>query len=893
MASAGDVVVTISLKDLISKEAQDAASRTNAAFGLIQSGASKAASGTIGALKGLVGGVKGYFDGLVAHYKWASAIVGGFLIKEATEAFDMAAKFERFSIAAEALTGSSEAANKFVQSVKTLTRETMFNIDQIAELESRLIGNTKSVEVSDDALRQLSIAVQATGGGYSELESAVRAWIQTNSKAYASSEELNRQFGNANIPMIRLLAESVVNGVNPGLEKYIQQAGASTGVTKTMTTSYEKAKDTVKWTSAEIKNATDKLKDWESSGKKTDYQLNELRLTIQKKEAALGKAQTTIDKYTGALKLSAGAGKAAKLTVEEVIAQLQELGDLKIPGGVMGEATIIAIKNSKEYQEAFEKVRKTATYQVQLIQDNFKMLTLSIMGLDDQWKPLNNGIMNLVTKALIPLNEWLEKNEKRIGEFGKTLGENRDAAIFLASALFGILYPALFGLVIPILGGAAVFGLLGLTIVKLIDHFIGLDNVLKGVKIFFENLPAIIETADNNLRSFIGKILGVQGKKMNWELGMEVAAPPSWDQIASGFDQKVVQPMKQKIQDLKDSFVFGNIQSPIPATWEEVATKFFDKVKEIGVFIQTALKPVFDSWKESMQELMPTLQTLLPILGQILGIVVILGGAILTGFLAGLAPLLTGVVQIFTGILSIISGFFQLLFGLFTANGTMIQAGWSQMWTGVLTLFSGFQNVMFNAGEAFIKGFLGFFTALSKLLIGDGDNSTFGKMFIDVVDGISKWKKGVDEATEKIVKSISKFFTDMVENAKTWGSDLIKNFINGVINNAKEAAKKGFLGPLGSLGAGALEAISNMHFQHGGIVPGAQGEAVPIIAHAGERITPRAGVDRQRGFGETGISINISGTFNLDDSARVNELARSISRVFGRQLELAQLGAGY
>ncbi len=80
--------------------------------------------------------------------------------------------------------------------------------------------------------------------------------------------------------------------------------------------------------------------------------------------------------------------------------------------------------------------------------------------------------------------------------------------------------------------------------------------------------------------------------------------------------------------------------------------------------------------------------------------------------------------------------------------------------------------------------------------------------------------------------------------------------------------------------------------QHGGIVPGSAGSAVPIMAHAGERVTPRSGAD-VGGSGASTININISGSFTLDDPARLKELANLISRTLGRQTELAQMGAGW
>jgi hypothetical protein len=81
--------------------------------------------------------------------------------------------------------------------------------------------------------------------------------------------------------------------------------------------------------------------------------------------------------------------------------------------------------------------------------------------------------------------------------------------------------------------------------------------------------------------------------------------------------------------------------------------------------------------------------------------------------------------------------------------------------------------------------------------------------------------------------------------------------------------------------------------QHGGIVPGRAGQAVPIIAHAGERVVPRGGVDVNAGMGGGPININFYGNMQIDSEQRVHELAQQINRILGRQSELSRYGAGF
>jgi len=72
-------------------------------------------------------------------------------------------------------------------------------------------------------------------------------------------------------------------------------------------------------------------------------------------------------------------------------------------------------------------------------------------------------------------------------------------------------------------------------------------------------------------------------------------------------------------------------------------------------------------------------------------------------------------------------------------------------------------------------------------------------------------------------------------------------------------------------------------FQFGGIVPGIRGQAVPIIAHGGERIIP-AGETR----GGENVTINMYNTVRNDNDIR--EIARQVSQVLGQRQRWTKLG---
>lgn len=79
--------------------------------------------------------------------------------------------------------------------------------------------------------------------------------------------------------------------------------------------------------------------------------------------------------------------------------------------------------------------------------------------------------------------------------------------------------------------------------------------------------------------------------------------------------------------------------------------------------------------------------------------------------------------------------------------------------------------------------------------------------------------------------------------------------------------------------------------KHGGIVPGGYNDEVPTILHGGERVIPRNGVDVNGGMNsQPSITINVTGSFNLDSEGRVNQLAQRISDLISRQNEIAKFG---
>ena len=857
-----------------------------------------------------VTGIKAQMKSMTENMRWASLFVGAALLKVTKNVLDLGGTFQSFSIMAEYMTGNAEAADKMAKSIKSMALESIFGIDQITELSKRLIGNTRHVDISEKALRALMDAVAATGGGYSELESATRAWIQTNAKGKASAEEMNRQFANANIPVLRSLAESIVKDLNHPLRKYLQIAGegGATGASKTLATAFKSASKRTRYLGEEIRIAQEKLKGYEGNSKIAKTTIDSLELSIRKKTDILKEDNATIDQYT---KAQAGAGKATKavtLSVEDVLKQLQNIGELNIPGTIAAEAITRALNEA--YGGANQKLVATFKGQLEKFADVVKLVALSFLGLDENFRVIEGGVFSKLTGIITKINDLIGINQQKIIDLGKAFGNSLGGQLSVVTFLFGILYGALSGIMGPVFKVGFIFGGLGMAIGAVVDLIKGdLFDLLGETPKKFGDMATASYDVKERLFSATGKAdnfsQAIDGISVSMDNGAQ-----NWQEYQDKLEtaKEKIKPTTEAFDELKQTV--GKIDfEPAKQALGELANAFFgtqasaDELRVAGI---TALIYVLDF--------------LVIILGQIVTLwipLVIKGYAAWMEANRMLIASLTGNDQAF-------QESFTKLDGILTSSHTLWTTYWDNYFATNVAGFS--NNATTTAGitqnmcsditqnySSMASSAEGSMTKLyssatnSADLTKTGVNASFSKMSTEAVtttDGmITNVSKAIDNAkptieacmsssiTKPVIASFSKASTD----AGTQGKNLITNYINGIIARAKELVTRhaifagfGGLGTLAELATGGLEQVTK---QHGGIVPGNIGEAVPIIAHGGERVTPSTGADVNGDSG--GVTINISGSFNLDSSSRVNELANRISDILGRRMELAQLGAGW
>lgn len=829
--------------------------------------------------------IKNQFTQLAEHSKWASLLIGGYLTNVATGIFTTAGEFEKLRVAAEYLTGSADAARKFVDQIQRITVDTPFAIDQMSDLGKRILGNTKDIDLSARVLRTLSDAVSATGGGYSELEGSVRAWIQTNSKAKASSEELNRQFANANIPVLRLLAEAIVKDVNNPLREYLTAAGGATGASKTLTKEYEKATKVARDAGIEYDKLRDKLNKAKDKFGESAYQTREATVKLSDFEQKHRDAVSTMTKFQTAQGKS---NKAVKeFTLDSVLSQLQDLGDLAIPGTLMSEQMLKAIEAN--YGGASQVMMRTFAGQLEMLRDNFLLLGASAIGLNKSFEPIEGTIFSLVKNGLMAFNQAVKDNKQSIEDFAKILGTSLPAQLAIIFFFVGLLAPAFLALLAPLISAGLMLSALGVAVGFLIEKFIGLQNLQNFVKSFFGALPGLFTAAKDALSPLVD-MLGQQ---------FTDKVLPAWENVKTGI-VNTLSSLSQAAQSAADNFVFGDIDTGKSATLLDVWTKLKDVFFQVSDVLGRMFAPVWDALKNSFNDLLPLfsqwgelLKVILPVLGQV---ALVIGGALVgalviaiglwTAFITAMIYVITGVVQVLTGIVQAITGFFQILIGIFTLNGDMIKQGWDTLWNGIVNIFKGAINITVNAVKGFVDSIIAFFTNLYNVLVGNS-------IIPDMVNGIIGWFGTLDDRVVGIVTSmietVKNLFGGLVSKAADWGKGIVQGIIGGLRSAVKSAGKAGSY-VLGQIGL----SMEDLKFAHGGIVPGAIGQPVPIIAHGQERIIPRTGADVNAGNSSPStVNINFHGNVSLDSSERIDELAQKIGRILGRQNELASYGAGF
>ncbi len=140
---------------------------------------------------------------------------------------------------------------------------------------------------------------------------------------------------------------------------------------------------------------------------------------------------------------------------------------------------------------------------------------------------------------------------------------------------------------------------------------------------------------------------------------------------------------------------------------------------------------------------------------------------------------------------------------------------------------------------------------------------------------------GKDPWAMALFKNLQAAVEDPGEFGRQFKEGLLQRIIDPLVTSRTPPSPSG-----GGLGGGGGQA-----FQHGGIIPGPPNQAVPIIAHGGERITSKHGADVAGPVSNT-ATVNVFGNVSVRSEQDLDELATRISSMINRQGELARVGIG-
>lgn len=312
----------------------------------------------------------------------------------------------------------------------------------------------------------------------------------------------------------------------------------------------------------------------------------------------------------------------------------------------------------------------------------------------------------------------------------------------------------------------------------------------------------------------------------------------------------------------------------------------------------------FSELSPNMQKIILGFTLLLAALGPILIIVGAMAsgfGAIVTvvGFLGTLLGTLVGflipaLIALFTFLLSPI-GLVVVAIAALIAIGILLVRNWTTIKNRLTDAFR-IIAVSWNETVARVKKAINDLVASAK--------AKFNEMKTAIQNKINQIKQAIITAITAAKTTAVNLFNQMktgVQNAINAAKAAVQSAVNAIKSAIASIAGviNRIIGKFRQLASAARNALSigggggGGAGQHGMVVPGAFNEAVPVIAHGGERIVPKTGVNANAGTGGGGgstVNINIAGDVSSMDM--VDNIVNAVKDAIGRDNELATLGVG-
>ena len=286
---------------------------------------------------------------------------------------------------------------------------------------------------------------------------------------------------------------------------------------------------------------------------------------------------------------------------------------------------------------------------------------------------------------------------------------------------------------------------------------------------------------------------------------------------------------------------FGGSAAAQAETFAGKMAQLKNRFGEIQEAVGNAFIPVLNTLMEKVAPIIEKIIAWVEANPKLTANIVLVAGAIagLTAVLGGLGLILPVIIAMF-GMLAAASGPIAIIIAIIGMLIPLIQLlvqHWDILKEGAVTAFQ-------NIGETILL----YWSVIKTTFDTWGIRlQLLGNTILGFWDGVKKaFREGVNF---------------LVTLAEGWANVWVQaaNTIIGALNKIKFSVPSwvpGIGGKSFGINIPLAQEVKLPRFEHGGIIPGSPGSAVPVIAHAGERIVPAS---RSRGMSDgTSISININ-----------------------------------
>ncbi len=928
-ASAGAAATAGSIQSSLSMMS-GAANSTQATMGLLLTSTLNTmgtgggeGGGILGAVKSAVSGVGQQLSDMVTHFRWASLFVGTMAAGIAGSFIQMAGSLEQLRVGFTTLLKDDAKVQDALNFIQQWALETPFSVNDAADSFKRFLAITGDLDKTKLMMTSLGDAVVATGGNINEFNFAARGLTQMMSMSKVRAQEMY-QLVNANIPAFDIMAKAIQDGTLK-VEGLTTATTNSTGPTKAMTSAWKSATDENRYLGDQIKITEERIKTATSAKKVNQATVDSLNLTLKKEKDNLAENNVAINTYTNATKSASAAVDVQTMSLTEIKGKLQDIGNLNISGAEA--AKLFTDYFAKAYGGAAKAQTTTLIGELGVLKDQFVFGAAALIGYNKVTGE-TYGLYAKIKDALGVLGEFLKNAQDKFEGLGRILGSNTALFAILGTAI-GIMSGFVGGILAPVLGLGLIFGGAAVAIGTFTENLLGLNNLAKPTVDTIGSLTTEYkkqQTAGLELIDSSGKL----------SVKFNDLAPKANDVVRAYIDMDgILRPINQSYKDMnqftgetltryenlgkKIDEVNKTQLTPLETVVANLKTDFKTLIDMLGALGDTFTdtKTKSDGTIANMQMLEKTVQGVIVIFSTLFFFV---GAGIL--FFRRLGDEVQRLWGIFSGSKAVVddankdieglearmtnlirsegASIDQLMGGILswqpaaTAMNVKVVNDWSTMssrvmdmntgmYTSINTTFPQMSSVVATQSANMATSVN---THLSTMPISATTNA--GGMMSNFKTAVDTGKPDVEKAVASLTSSVDSNMATMAKGATGHGNDLIQNLIDGMKSKLKEMKAN----PIGNLllQMSPLQGILPF-LQHGGIVPGPAGAPVPIIAHGGELVTPQGG--GSGGSQQSNININFSGTYVLDSPDRVNDLAKRISAILGRQMELSYLGAGW